>query len=149
MSKLLEFFLGSILIAVFTVALMFFSALQYILREGSLDDCAWSGSARTWIDANADGRVSRGEPPLAGVEIHVNDVGNQLVDVGWPAITRADGDVRLNVSIPGCKQTVFDIYVDIPAGYHMTTAPRLLVDSDAEVASDKARIYYFGFLPDQ
>ena len=145
MSRLLEFFLGSLLIAVFAVALMFFSALQYILREGSIDDCAWSSSVKTWIDSNRDGLLNRGEPPLPGVEIHVDDRGNQLVDVGWPAISHADGEVRLNVSIPGCEQTVFEIYVEVPAGYSPTTAVRLEVNSDAREGTE--RMYYFGFLP--
>ena len=56
MSRLLEFLLGSILITVFTVALLFFSAVHYIIRAGDVTDCAWYASARAWIDANGDGR---------------------------------------------------------------------------------------------
>lgn len=148
MSRLLEFFLGSILIAVFTVALMFFSALQYILREGNINDCAWYASARTWIDSNGDGMVDRDEPPLAGVEIHVNDIGNQLLNAGWPAVTHRDGEARLYVSIPGCEATVFEVYAEIPAGYHLTTTARLEVNSDAWEGLGQERVYYFGFLPD-
>lgn len=146
MSRLLEFFLGSILIAVFTVALMFFSGLQYVLRAGSLDDCAWYGFARTWIDSNGDGEVDRGEPPLADVEIHVDDVGNGLLDVGWPAITDGDGDTRFNVSIPGCSDTVFEIYADIPEGYRLTTRPRVEINPDGWEGSAAEPVYYFGFV---
>ena len=54
MSRLLEFILGSILITVFTVAFLFFSAIHYILRAG-VSDCTWYASAQTWVDANSDG----------------------------------------------------------------------------------------------
>jgi hypothetical protein len=146
MSRLLEFFLGSLLVATFTVALMFFSALQYVLRVGSIDDCAWYGSARTWIDSNGNGLVNPGEPPLAGVEIHVDDVRNQLVNIGWPAVTDQDGDTQFNVSIPGCLDTVFEIYVEVPEGYRMTTRLRLEVHPDAGGSPDTEPVYYFGFL---
>jgi hypothetical protein len=43
---------------VFTVAFLFFSAVHYILRAGEAADCAWYGSARAWIDSNADGRMN-------------------------------------------------------------------------------------------
>ena len=38
MSKVIEFLLGSILIAISTVALVFFSLLHYILRSGGVAD---------------------------------------------------------------------------------------------------------------
>jgi hypothetical protein len=152
MSRLLEFLLGSILITVFTVALMFFSVLQYVLRAGSVADCAWHGSARTWIDSNGDGLVNRGEPPLRGVEIHVDDIGNGLVavvDAGWPAFTDKDGDVQFNIPMPGCANTTFEIYVDIPEGYRLTTSPRIEVDPEVWGSPNAERVYYFGFVSDQ
>lgn len=125
---------------------MFFSVLQYILRAGSFDDCAWYGSIKTWIDLNGDGLVSRGEPPLADVKIHVDDVGNGLVDVGWPAVTDQAGDARFNVSIPGCSDTAFAIYVDIPKGYRLTTRPRIEINTDVAKGPAAEPVYYFGFL---
>src|SRR5215475_1282986 len=130
MSKLIEFFFGSILITISTVALIFFSMLHYILRVGGVADCSWHSSARAWIDSNGDGLLNHGESPLSGVEIHVDDVENQLVDVGWPAITDKYGDVHLNVSIPGCSNSVFQIYADIPEGFRVTTRPRIEVNRD-------------------
>ena len=130
MSRLLEFILGSILITVFTVAFLFFSAIHYILRAGGAADCTWYASARTWIDANSDGRLNPGETPLGNVKIHVADLQNQLAMGNWPAITDQDGDVQLDVSIPGCTDTIFEIYVDIPEGYRITTRPRLAVQPE-------------------
>ena len=81
MSRLLEFILGSILITVFTVAFIFFSAVHYILRAGEAADCTWYASAQTWIDANSDGQVDPGESPLGDVKIHVDDTGNTPASV--------------------------------------------------------------------
>jgi hypothetical protein len=148
MSRLLEFFLGSILITVFTVALLFFSAIHYILGASHVTDCTWYASARTWIDDNGDGRVNPGESPLSDVKIHVTDLQHQLTSVSWPAVTDQDGDVQLSMSIPGCADTIFEIYVDIPEGYRITTRPRLAVRPDIWESSSTEPVYYFGFAPE-
>src|SRR5919108_3907390 len=103
MSRVLEFLLGSILITVFTVAFLFFSAVHYILRPGDMTDCAWYGSARAWIDANADGQVDPDEPPLSDVKIHVDDKQNQFLEISWPIFTDRDGEVQLSMPLPGCS----------------------------------------------
>lgn len=148
MSKLLEFLLGSVLITVFTLAFIFFSALHYILRAGEIVDCAWQGSVKAWIDSNADGRLNQNEPPLDGVQIYVDEVQKQIVDIRWPVITDKDGDVQFSVSIPGCSDTLYEIYVDIPQGYRMTTNPRIEVHPDMDAGVGTERIYYFGFAPE-
>jgi hypothetical protein len=149
MSRLLEFLLGSILITVFTVAFLFFSAVQYILRAGDVAHCAWYGSARAWIDSNADGRINPNEPPLSDVQVHVDDLPNQFIDINWPAITGKDGDVQLSLSIPGCSDTAFDIYVEIPEGYRATTRPRIEVNPNIGESLNTERVYYFGFAPER
>ena len=52
------------------------------------------------------------------------------MDVGWPAITDQYGTVQLNVSIPNCSKSVFEIYVDFPDGFRMTTQPRIEISRD-------------------
>jgi hypothetical protein len=148
MSRLLEFFLGSILIAVFTIAFIFFSALHCILRPGSLEYCAWRGSAKAWIDTNGDGLVNTGEPPLSDVEIYIKDVQNQLFDISWPVITDQEGDVQFDISLPGCSNTVFEISVKIPEGYRTTTRSRIEVHADVSSSPGTERSYYFGFISD-
>ena len=151
MSKVFEFFLGSILITILTIAVMVFSVLHYILSVGGITDCAWHSSARTWIDSNADGMVNNGELPLSDVEIHI-DVENPLADeggVGWSATTDKNGDVQLKVSIPGCSDTVFEVYADIPEGYRMTTQPRIEINGDFWESLRAESTYYFGFISDQ
>ena len=148
MSRLLEFVLGSILITIFTVAFLFFSALQYIFKVDSIADCTWQGSARAWIDSNGDGRFSENEPPLGGVELYVERDQFQLIDLRLPVITDHNGDVQLNVSLPGCSQALFEIYVNVPQGYRITTRPRIEVSPEAEANPRVEPVYYFGFMPD-
>ena len=149
MSRLLGFLLGSLLITVFTVAAMFFFALHYILRGGGVSDCTWQASARTWLDSNGDGQADPGELPLGDVEIHVDDIENQLVDVNWPAVTDTGGNVQLIASIPGCDETVFEIRVDIPKGYRITTSPRIEINPNILENLRTERVYYFGFKHDR
>jgi hypothetical protein len=149
MSKLIEFFFGAILIAVASVALLFFSMLHYILRAGGAADCTWHGSVKTWIDSNRDGLVNHDESLLGNVAIHIDDVKNRLVDVGWPAITDQSGEAQLNVSIPSCSNSAFEIYADIPEGFRVTTRPRIEVDRDFWGSLGTENIYYFGFISDK
>lgn len=148
MSKLLEFFLGSILIAIFTVAFMFFSTLHYILRAGDITDCAWQASAKAWIDTNGDGLLNSDEPPLSDVEIYITDVQDQLFDLRWPVLTDKDGDVQFDIALPGCSNTVFEISVEIPAGYRTTTRSRFEVNADVSSNPITEHVYYFGFVSD-
>jgi hypothetical protein len=145
MSKLLEFLLGSLLITILTIASMFFSMVHYVIKAGGVADCAWHSSAKAWIDSNEDGLVNDGEAPLRDVEIHIDDLENQLFNVSWPVITDQSGTVPFSVPIPGCSDTVFEIYVDIPEGYHMTTRPRIEVNPALSGSADTESIYYFGF----
>jgi len=151
MSKLLELFLGSILMTMLAISLMVFSVLHYIFSVGSFDDCAWHSSARTWVDSNDDGLINNGERPLSNVEIHIDDVQNQLVDVGWPVITDRNGDARLNalVLMLGCSEVVFEVYANTPQGYRITTKPRIEVNRDVMGGLDTENVYYFGFKPDK
>ena len=150
MSKIIEFLLGSILITIFTIALMIFSALHYVFKAGGIIDCEWHGSARTWIDLNSDGFVNNTEPALGNVNIRIDDIKNQRVNIGWPAITNKDGDVYLSVSMPGCPDVDFEVYVeDAPKGYRLTTEPRIEVNRGLWDSLDTNRVYYFRFAPEQ
>jgi hypothetical protein len=149
MSKLLELLLGSILITIFTVAFLFFFALQYIFRADGVVNCTWQGSARAWIDSNGDGRVSPDEPPLGGVELYVEQNQFQLIDLHVPVITDTNGDVQLTITLPGCSTTLFEIYVNIPQGYRITTRPRIEVNTDRDAHLITEPVYYFGFMPDR
>ena len=150
MSKLLGFFFSSVLVTIFTLAFLFFSALHYVLKAGDFSVCVWQGSAKAWIDSNADGRMDHNEPPLGGVKIHVDKVQPQIPDAGgisWPLITHKNGEVQFNVSIPQCSNTLYEIYVDIPHGYDITTKRRIEITPNIQASLGKQHIYYFGFIP--
>jgi hypothetical protein len=149
MSKLIEFLFGSILITVSTIALIFFSTLHYVLKTGGISGCAWHGSAKAWIDSNHNGLLNQGEPPLSNVAIHIDDRQNDLVDVGWPAVTDKSGNAQLIVSIPNCSKSVFEIYADFPEGFRVTTPPRLDVTRDFSGSLSSGTTYYFGFISDR
>ena len=149
MSKLLEFFLGSLLMTILAISLMVFSVLHYVLRVGGIADCAWYSSAKTWVDSNGDGLVNDGEPPLGKVEIHIDDVKNQIMDAGWPTVSDKNGEARLNalVVMLGCSDVLFEVYADTPEGYRITTKPRIEVQRDVSGSLDTENVYYFGFIP--
>jgi hypothetical protein len=149
MSKVIEFLLGSLLITISTVAFILFSTLHYILKVGGIANCSWHSSAKAWIDSNGDGHINHGELPLRNVEIHIDDIENHLIDVGWPAMTDQDGEVKLNVSIPDCSNSVFEIYVDLPEGFRATTQPRIEVNRDFWGNLGAENAYYFGFVSDK
>jgi hypothetical protein len=149
MSKLLEFFLGSILIAVFTVAFLFFSAIHYVLNVGGVQECAWQASAKAWIDSNGDGLLNTGEPPLSDVEIYIKDVQHQFFDLSWPVMTDREGAVQFDISLPACSNTVFEISVEIPEGYQTTTGTHFEVNADVSTDPGSQPVYYFGFVSDK
>ena len=144
MSKLIEFLLGSLLIAISTLAFLFFSTLHYILRIGNAD-CIWHGSAKAWIDSNADGVVNPGEAPLENVLIHVEDVETHLGDISWPTLTNEEGEVQLNISLPDCSASLLEVYPDVPQGFQVTTRPRLEIGHDLWGNLRTGLTYYFGF----
>jgi len=149
MSKVFEFFIGSILITILTTSSLLFSTLHYILRMSGVADCAWHSSAKAWIDSNGDGVFNNGESPLSDVEIHIEDVESQRIDISWPTITDKNGNVQINVPIRGCSDAAFEIYVDIPEGYLMTTRPRLAVNPGFWDSLNTGSVYYFGFKSDK
>jgi len=101
---------------------------------------------QAWADSNGDGRLNPGEASLRDVEIHVDDVRNQLVNVGWSAITDEEGEVQLHVPVHECADTLFEIYVDIPQGYRLTTSSRIEVQPDNWESLGTQPIYRFGLI---
>jgi len=108
---------------------------------GFAPDCSWGSTAVAWIDANANGLYDKGEQPLPGVEFHIDDILNHSSDVGRPAsIDNSKGEASLAVWLPGCPSATFEVYPDIPTGYHLTTKPKLSAD-----VRQFGRMLEFGF----
>ncbi len=85
----------------------------------------WVRSAEAWIDNNRNGTRDSAEPPLRGVRFFVDDVRNELIDVGQEAISDEYGDAVLRVLLPNCVTTRFEIYARPTVPYTSTTKDRL------------------------
>lgn len=95
--------------------------------EAVFADCQWSGTGFVWIDQNGDGAYQDGEQPVPDVLVFVDDILNGYTDVGNKTKTSLSGDADLSVWLPGCPDAEFEIYIQIPSGYTLTTQPRVKV----------------------
>ena len=115
------------------------------IKGPAFAECLWSHDIRAFVDLNTNGQWDKGEPPLSGVEAHVDDTLNQFTDVGhgtedFVAITDSTGTTTLLVRLPGCPEHHFVVYSKAPAGYTLTTPDRV----NAEIIDDNTPIL-FGF----
>jgi hypothetical protein len=90
-------------------------------------DCGWDGIGFVWIDQNGDGEYQEGEQPIPDVPVLIDDTLNGLTDVGKKATTSSKGEANLSVWLPGCPDVDFEIYIQVPDGYTLTTPPRVKV----------------------
>ena len=96
-------------------------------------DCWWSGRGEAWIDQNEDGVRNSDELPLAGVKF--------MVGSSEPIIGAEDGSVDFYIFLGGCPPKIdLEVHVATPAGYRLTTEPRVRVSKEGEVVR-------FGFVP--
>jgi streptogramin lyase len=118
------------------------SLLLFIFAAGCVD-CAWYASVEAWVDENANGIWDEGEPPLEGVEFHVDDVLNGYTNMG-NAISDWKGIARISLWLPGCPKARFEVYAEPPTGYRLTTDARLPAEGEGYGGSGPFR---FGFAP--
>jgi len=84
--------------------------------------CSWEFTGQAWIDENADGIWDENEPPLEGVQFHLNYASEPDHDVNMEeAYTDSHGDVSLGLWTYSCAPAKFAVYPDIPSGYRLTT----------------------------
>ncbi len=88
-------------------------------------DCVWVRTATAWVDHNRNGRWDSSEPPLPEVRFFVDDVRNELVDVGQAAVSNAYGHAVLRVLLPDCVSSRFEIYAQPTPQYTSTTKTRM------------------------
>lgn len=93
-----------------------------------ISDCLWSGIGFVWIDQNGDGEYQEGEQPIPDVPVLIDDTLNDYTDVGGKAKTSLGGVADLSVWLPGCPDVEFEIYIQVPDGYVLTTPARVRVD---------------------
>lgn len=105
-------------------------------------DCGWFADVQAFVDKNRNKRWDKGEPPLAGVKFHVDDILNHFTDVAGEASSDAQGSATLEVGLPGCPDVDFEVYADSPAGYTLTTKERV---NPRDIVEDVPVL--FGFVP--
>lgn len=110
-----------------------------------LADCIWDATGEAWVDENANGIWDEGEPPLEGVEFHVDDILNGHADVGR-ATSDWDGKANISVWLPGCPKARFEVYAEPPSSYRLTTDVRLPVEGTGYGDSGPFR-FGFALLP--
>lgn len=103
-------------------------------------DCRWEREAHAYVDENANKLLDTGEGPLQGVIFYVDDTLNSYNKVGSPATSDAEGNAALVVDLAGCPQAEFEVYVEPPEGYTLTTDER--VQASGELSGDQIA---FGF----
>ena len=84
-------------------------------------DCGWNTTVLSWVDENGNGKWDRGESPLEGVQLHVNDTLNNYEDVGSRSTSDWNGRSNVSVWLPGCPSARFEVYALPPTGYQSTT----------------------------
>ncbi|MRR31043.1 hypothetical protein EG834_12140, partial [bacterium] len=94
-------------------------------------DCIWEGKGFSWMDKNRDGKYQEDEQPVPEIPFLIDDPFNNLVDVGESSVSNSKGKTDLLVWLPGCPEVGFEIYIQVPEGYELTTEPRISVDFDS------------------
>lgn len=130
-----------VLTALVLVAVWHYSYIPCAIScEGAVAmDCMWQQQASAWLDVNENGVQDADEQPLSGVRFFIDDVYNGFSDVGNEAFSDADGKAALEVWLPGCPRTDFEVYAQPTAAYRLTTPERL---------PDEAETFAFGFVPE-
>ncbi len=113
------------LFILFLVVAMVGGGIWYYNAQQLHEDCMITATVDAWIDENANGAWDDGEIPLEGVEFHVDDILNSYTDVGNRSISNQNGKASIDVWLPGCPKTRFELYAMPPSGYRLTTKARL------------------------
>jgi streptogramin lyase len=93
------------------------AALLSWIKQNTFVDCGWDAPVSAWIDENGNNIWDEGEPPLEGVQFHVNDIRNDYKDVGGRAESDWNGKAKVFVWLPGCPSARFEVYAVPPLGY--------------------------------
>ncbi|MBN2086675.1 MAG: hypothetical protein JW748_15785 [Anaerolineales bacterium] len=110
-------------------------------------DGCYLGTAKTWIDANANGLWDEDEKPLAGVSFELKDgagAGNYL----HQPVSDENGEFFLSVFPNTCESLAdFELVLSaaVPDGYRPTT-PTAMPIPRAELLDQEMGEYLFGFI---
>lgn len=105
------------------------------------EDCIWGGTAKAWLDVNANGVWDNNEQPLGNVLFFVDDTHNKLKQVGSYSVSNSLGEAELSVWLPGCPKVAFEVYAQAPDNYQPTSQIRI-----SDEPEKKKREFQFGFI---
>lgn len=108
--------------------------LVILIATSCSPDCIWEGKGQAWIDTDENGQWDDGESPIPGVHFFVIATDGTCDS---EAVSDWKGEASLYVWLPGCPRLDFEVHVENPEGYRLTTPARLAENRDG--------IYPFGF----
>ena len=112
-----------ILLGIIGLYMLAYSAISAALSRGPFEV-----GVRTWRDDNRDGIWDKGEPPLAYVNVHLEDVADGEPNIQW--VTDESGDVVFGGLLWPERSDVYQVYAEAPPGYEVIGPERVRVDFD-------------------
>jgi hypothetical protein len=110
---------GFLFVIVSIVCLLLLTGGYILIVGNSLSkQCAWEGSAFTFVDKNADGKYQEGETPLSGITINLTRPSLQTRQF----TTDKYGIANLIMVFMGCPDLEIEVGVDTPEGMQLTTS---------------------------
>ena len=109
---------------------------------GVLADCFISFNLSAWNDLDGDGLWDAAEPPLAGVEFHLDGPFASLVS-DYPGLTDEDGLCTISTWSPGeCIAGDYTLTASPPGSYQPTTPASVTLSLTAAGFSGEAHFGY-------
>ena len=113
-------------IGLIAVAVVVVYALGSWLIIGALSEGPFEVAVRTWRDDNGDGVWDQGEPPVAYVNVHLEDVTHGKPLARW--VTDENGVVVFGGMLQPKRTDVYEVYAEAPPGYALIGPERVRVD---------------------
>ena len=112
---------------VFLVVFTYFSQKGCISSPDILADCFINFNISTWKDINRDGIWDPSEPPLEGIEFHIDGRFASML-TKYPCISDEDGLCIISTWAPGnCEPGDYEVTAIPPDAYQPTTPTTITV----------------------
>ena len=112
-----------ILLGVIGLCMWFYNGMSEALSRGPFEV-----PVRTWRDDNRNGVWDEGEPPLAYVTVHLEDVVDGEPNSQW--VTDESGGVLFGGLLWPERSDIYKVYAEAPPGYEVIGPERIRVDFD-------------------
>ena len=115
---------------------------------GFADGC-YLGTAKAWVDENANGLWDTAEKPLPGVSFSLTDTQSDK-DYLYEPVSNEKGEFFLSIFPNTCKSLkgyTLTLRAEPPEGYKAATPSEIVIPED-ELLDSEMHDYLFGFLPE-